>query len=74
MREREKLALSHGVSLPEMGSIPYFRCLHSLLRLFWHGGVGKFRILADQQQHPFETLPVPLEIPARFGEAENGQM
>lgn len=23
--------------------------LHSLLRLFWHGGVGRFRILADQQ-------------------------
>jgi hypothetical protein len=42
--------------------------------LFWHGGVGKFRILADQQQHPFETLPVPLEIPARYWEAENGQM
>jgi hypothetical protein len=45
-----------------------------LIRLFWHGGVGRFRILADQQQHPFKVLPESLELPALLGEAENGQM
>ena len=34
---------------PKWGQYLISAVLHSLLRLFWHGGVGRFRILADQQ-------------------------
>lgn len=51
---------------PKWGQYLISAVLHSLVRLFWHGGVGRFRILVDQQQHPFETLPVPLELPTRY--------
>jgi hypothetical protein len=74
MSEGKSLRYRTKYHSPKWGQYLISAVLHSLLRLFWHGGVGRFRILADQQQHPSETLPVPLELPARFGDAENGQM